>query len=230
MDSASETGSLENVVTVGIKHTSNFPRRRIMLGLLLQSVREHCGPAVPVLVADDGGAPDRAALAAAGASYIELPAFSGLSHGRNAIVRATRTPFVALMDDDVVFHASTSLGTLLNALRGSPRAALAGGCYYDMRFGRRDCFNLRFDADEGGTVVRAKPVPTPRNRAPSSCHAADVRWPAERERERERERDRTRIAQLKHWHCAHAAPQRAQLSPRHPCRRRTTSSSPAPPC
>ena len=187
MDSASETGSLENVVTVGIKHTSNFPRRRIMLGLLLQSVREHCGPAVPVLVADDGGAPDRAALAAAGASYIELPAFSGLSHGRNAIVRATRTPFVALMDDDVVFHASTSLGTLLNALRGSPRAALAGGCYYDMRFGRRDCFNLRFDADEGGTVVRAKPVPTPRNRAPSSCHAADVRWPAERERERERE-------------------------------------------
>jgi len=153
---SSEVGRLEDVVTVGIKHTSNFARRRVMLGLLLRSVREQHGPLLPIVVADDGGAPDHAILTAYGAQHVPLPAASGLSHGRNAIVNATRTPFLALMDDDVVFHASTSLSTLMKALRGAPHAALAGGCYHDMRFDKRDCFNLRFDADDGGAVVRAK--------------------------------------------------------------------------
>lgn len=172
LGASSEVGRLEDVVTVGIKHTSNFARRRVMLDLLLRSVRERHGQSIPIVVADDGGSPDHAAMAANGAQHLALPAGSGLSHGRNAIARATRTPFLALMDDDVVFHASTSLSTLLEALRGSPSAALAGGCYYDMRFSKRDCFNLRFDADDGGGVVRARKA---HGLTDSGCYSVDVR-------------------------------------------------------
>ena len=35
-----ELGRVEDVVTVGIKHTSNFARRRVMLNMLLRSVRQ----------------------------------------------------------------------------------------------------------------------------------------------------------------------------------------------
>ena len=167
-----EAGGLESVVTIGIKHTSNFARRRLMLSILMRSVREHHGPTVAIIVADDGGAPDQTALASFDARYLALPVASGLSHGRNAIVRETRTPFLALMDDDVVFRSPDALATLLEALRGAPRAALAGGCYYDLRFDRRDCFNLRFDVEEGGAVVRAKPA---HGAAGPSCFSADVR-------------------------------------------------------
>lgn len=38
---------------------------------------------------------------------------------------------------------------------------VAGGCYYDMRFPRADCFNSRFEADEFGTSVRMHPVHSP---------------------------------------------------------------------
>ena len=169
---SNELGRVEDVVTVGIKHTSNFPLRRAMLNLLLRSVRQNHGPSLPILVADDGGMPDLVALTSFGAQHIALPAASGLSHGRNAIVLATRTPFLALMDDDVLFHASTSLLTLLEALRGSPKVALAGGCYHDMRFDKRDCFNLRFDVDDGGAVVRAKKA---HGLTESGCYSVDVR-------------------------------------------------------
>ena len=168
---SNELGRVEDVVTVGIKHTSNFARRRVMLNMLLRSVRQHHGPSLPILVADDGGSPDLAALVSFGAQHIALPAASGLSHGRNAIVLATRTPFLALMDDDVLFHGATSLLTLLEALRGSPKTALAGGCYHDMRFDKRDCFNLRFDVDDGGAVVHAKKA---HGLTDSGCYPVDA--------------------------------------------------------
>ena len=169
---SNELGRVEDVVTVGIKHTSNFARRRVMLNMLLRSVRQNHGPSLAILVADDGGSPDLTALTSFGAQHIALPAASGLSHGRNAIVLATRTPFLALMDDDVLFHGATSLLTLLEALRGSPKTALAGGCYHDMRFDKRDCFNLRFDVDDGGAVVHAKKA---HGLTDSGCYPVDVR-------------------------------------------------------
>lgn len=169
---SNELGRVEDVVTVGIKHTSNFARRRAMLNMLLRSVRQNYGPSLPILVADDGGSPDLTVLTSFGAQHIALPAASGLSHGRNAIVLATRTPFLALMDDDVLFNGATSLLTLLEALRGSPKTALAGGCYHDMRFDKRDCFNLRFDVDDGGAVVHAKKA---HGLTESGCYPVDVR-------------------------------------------------------
>ena len=59
LGASSEVGRLEDVVTVGIKHTSNFARRRVMLDLLLRSVRERHGQSIPIVVADDGGSPTR---------------------------------------------------------------------------------------------------------------------------------------------------------------------------
>lgn len=146
-------------VTVGVKHTSTFPRRRQMLALLVQSIRDRYGLPLRVLVADDGGRPDTEMLASFSAELISLPSRAGLSYGRNALVQATRTPFVAIMDDDVLFDASTSLEALYEALHTHPGAALAAGCYRDVRFGGHvDCFALHFEPDESGAVVRARAV------------------------------------------------------------------------
>lgn len=144
-------------LTIGIKHTSRFARRRTMLEALLHSIREQHGHSLRVLIADDGGKADSSRLM--GAKLITLPESSGLSYGRNALVRATQTPFVALMDDDVLFHGSTRLDVLLEALRANPNAVLAAGCYVDVRFpDREDCFNLQFDTNEGGSIVHARPL------------------------------------------------------------------------
>ena len=152
--SVPSTYSVAKAITVCIKHTSRFARRRVMLQQLLQTVRHRYGYGMRVLVADDGGVADETQLW--GAELIVLPAAAGLSAGRNALVSATRTPFLAIVDDDVLFHNATSLNVLLAALEKDPAAAIAAGCYIDTRFGSEDCFNLHFDADEGGAVVRAR--------------------------------------------------------------------------
>ena len=62
------------------------------LELLLRSIRRHYPERLRVLVADDGGAPNKDLLRSLGVRYVKLPSNSGLSHGRNALVQATRTP------------------------------------------------------------------------------------------------------------------------------------------
>ncbi|KAL1520011.1 hypothetical protein AB1Y20_023491 [Prymnesium parvum] len=158
-------------LTIGIKHTSRFPRRRQMLQLLLSSIRQRYPSGIRILVADDGGAADAAAIRAAGAELLPLPADSGLGYGRNALVAATRTAYFVLLDDDVFFHAASSLEVLVAALEANPAAALAAGCYRDIRFEREDCFTLRFDVEEDGALVHARAAPA----RPDGCalvHAA----------------------------------------------------------
>ena len=153
---------LAALVTVGIKHTSAFPRRRAMLGVLLASIRARYGDSLRILVADDGRSAHKPTLQRHGARRIVLPRDSGLSHGRNELVRAARTPYITLLDDDVVFHAATDLEALVDALERSS-AGVAGGCYADVRdvHGAPDCYNLRFDATDGGAVVHARTLPAP---------------------------------------------------------------------
>ena len=151
-------------VTVGIKHTSRFASRREKLALLLASIRRrYPDRQLRILVADDGGAADRQVLRAFGARHLWLPPNAGLSHGRNALVQATRTAFLVLLDDDTVFSHGTELGTLHQALRQHPKAALAAGCYIDLRYPNHThpCFRARFHASEGGAVVRSEVVHTP---------------------------------------------------------------------
>ena len=166
---------LDQQITVGIKHTSLFGRRRQMLALLLQSIREKYGDSMRIVVADDGGMADISTLQSWRADFLRLPPGSGLGYGRNALVRATTTPYFVLLDDDVLFHGATSLRVLWDALQRNPDAVLAAGCYFDLRFGRDDCFSLLFDTEEAGAIVRAHPAPSSPPGALPTCvrvHAA----------------------------------------------------------
>lgn len=146
-------------MTIGIKHSSSYLQRRLLLAQLLRSIRHHHGIELRILVADDGGQPDHGVLRAHAAQYVPLPAAAGLSYGRNALVRATATEFIAVVDDDVQFHSSVPLSALLAALKKRPAAAIAGGSTVDMRSGDRGNRRLRFEASEGGTDVRVHAVP-----------------------------------------------------------------------
>ena len=162
-------------VTVGIKHTSRFASRREKLHLLLASIRRrYPDRQLRILVADDGGAADREVLRGFGARHLRLQPNAGLSHGRNALVQATRTPFLVLLDDDTVFDRGTELGTLHQALRQHPKVALAAGCYIDLRYPNHThpCFRARFHASEGGAVVRSEVVHTPP--AAAGCERAHM--------------------------------------------------------
>ena len=64
------------------------------------------------------------------------------------------------MDDDLELLDGSALPSLLAALHADGDAVLAGGCYATPGAGASpDCFNLRFDPSEDGSVVRARRVP-----------------------------------------------------------------------
>ena len=175
---------LGGLVTLGIKHTSAFERRQKLLLSLLESIRRRYGTSLRIVVADDGDGDEahRAALRGQGVEVLVLAASAGLSHGRNELVRVTRTPFVALLDDDLIFHANTSLATLVGALQADPDAALAGGCYVEVRstgrasVGLDGCYNLRFDVAAGGAAMHMRPAPPAiaTSAARPRCHRVHV--------------------------------------------------------
>ena len=116
-------------LTVGIKHSSSFADRRRKLAELLVSIRSYY-PAVAVVVAYDGdyeyAPPENPKLE----RFVWLRnTTTGLSHGRNQIVAHTNTEFVMIIDDDVLFHASTRLEVLVGHLDRNPQLALAAACY-----------------------------------------------------------------------------------------------------
>ena len=165
-----------NDVTICIKHTPGFASRRRKLATLLASLRQYYGSNLHVIVAtespspqasqplkveyrsmEDGGLVDR---------FLTLPTGAGLSAGRNALVHAALTPYIALMDDDLRLQSNHSLLVLRDALRHDPEAALAGGCHFDLRRHGIDCFNMRFGTSNDGSIVnfhRARGV------APQGC-------------------------------------------------------------
>lgn len=163
---------LPEVLTVCIKYTPGFASRQRKLRALLASIRTHHGSALTIVVASEGAAlaaPYRALEADGTVSrFLLLPSGAGLSEGRNALLRDVRTPYVALMDDDLLLPSNRSLLLLLDALRSQPEASVAGGCHVDLkRDGARDCFNMRFDVPAAdGSVVRFRrariDVPTDR--------------------------------------------------------------------
>ncbi|EOD25215.1 hypothetical protein EMIHUDRAFT_206392 [Emiliania huxleyi CCMP1516] len=145
----------ESDLTIGIKHTSAYGFRREQLDRLLRSIRRRYATA-EVIVADDGCKADRTAARTHNVTLVCTEAGSGLSLGRNTIVRRASTEFVLLLDDDVVFSEATDLAALHDALVRDPGAALAGGCYDDLVRGGADCFNLAFSVTGGGTAVAAR--------------------------------------------------------------------------
>jgi hypothetical protein len=154
---------------VCIKHTPGFASRRQRLAALLASLRLHHGPNLPIIVSTEGGASSPASSSDSDAGFykrllhenvvtrfVSLPLSSGLSAGRNALVHAVRTPYLAMMDDDLRLGTNRSLPLLLSSLINEPETSLAGGCQWDVARRTPDCFNLRFDAFEDGSVIRAR--------------------------------------------------------------------------
>ena len=140
-------------VTVGIKHVSDVMERRHSLSQLLASVRSFY-PSIPILVAYEG-AFTYPLIGAWSEQYMSSSTSDlGLSAGRNAIVANARTEYVMIVDDDVIFHSSTHLETLVAHMRHDPSLALVAACYHPAT-----CYAHNLTV-EGGHVV-SKPA-TPR--------------------------------------------------------------------
>ena len=158
---------MSDLLSVCIKHTPGFASRRQKLAALVASIRQHHGADIPIFVSTEAPAPGAASsdddnyyngLRSKGMvnKFVTLPHGSGLSAGRNALARTARTQYLALLDDDMLLRNNRSLPLLLQALTNEPETVLAGGCQWDTARDALDCFNLRFDVSDDGSVVRAR--------------------------------------------------------------------------
>ena len=116
-------------LTFGVKHISSFAARRSLLTALIKSIRAAGHATQPILVAYDGDY-RYARTGPLGERYLEVSEPRGLSAGRNAIARHVTTEFVMIMDDDVLFHAETHVGTLLAHMLRDPALGLVAACYH----------------------------------------------------------------------------------------------------
>ena len=100
--------------------------------LLLRSVKSIlsiCPFKHRLYIADDGPISDDKArlydeLRAKGHIVLELPRDSGISYGRNQLVRASTEPYILLIDDDIVFSASSDIAILADVLAAEPKVGI----------------------------------------------------------------------------------------------------------
>lgn len=112
-------------LTFGIKHFSGVLERRELLVSLLSSIRERY-PTAPILVAYDGNHTYEVS-GPHGERYIHLTGQQGVSAGRNAIASNTKTEYLMVMDDDVLFDEHTRVGVLVAHLKADVSLALVAG-------------------------------------------------------------------------------------------------------
>jgi len=89
---------------------------------LIASLRA-IAPGLPVVVVDDSEHP----VDIPGVTQLRLPYDSGIGVGRNAGVRAVKTPYLLMLDDDLVMSAATDLGRAVRFLDQHRQADLVGG-------------------------------------------------------------------------------------------------------
>lgn len=143
---------LDHSITVAIVYSSGQSHRH--LRNLVRSVRHHHGSLLPIIVA----VPSRlSVLSRWNAQQIVLPmTHGGPAVGRNAIVRAAQTRFLAFIGADTELHDNTSLPALLAMMKAAPDAALAGGCARRFDEGSSGCGYLTFYTSDDGSVVIAR--------------------------------------------------------------------------
>jgi hypothetical protein len=128
LDDPNQDSEWQQQVTIGIK---TFLRPECLENCL-RSIRLFY-PLVHVIVADDS--PDvvkkinRAIATQFKVDYLEMPFDSGLSVGRNAIVRRTETPYFVCVDDDTVLRGSTDLKRLYLFLRETDYDLIGGASF-----------------------------------------------------------------------------------------------------
>lgn len=112
-----------------------FERRRA-LERLLDSIRAQGYDQCPILIADDSQEPYRDAILERHGDlvdrYIVLPHDSGVSKGRNELLKRVETDYFVTNDDDFVYSDHTDLVWLLNQLETSELDIL-GGVVYEPR-------------------------------------------------------------------------------------------------
>lgn len=97
--------------------------RRLALERLLDSIRDQGYGHCPILIADDSKEPYRDAILDQYGdivdSYIVLPFDSGLSKGRNELLKRVETTYFVLNDDDFVYDERTDLAWMRKQLEHS---------------------------------------------------------------------------------------------------------------
>lgn len=92
---------------------------------LIDSIREYY-PDMHIVVADDSQMPH----IIDDVEYCVLPFDSGLSYGRNFLVRKVKTKYLLLLDDDYVFSSQTDLSIPFNILENNKEIDLVGGRWH----------------------------------------------------------------------------------------------------
>jgi glycosyltransferase involved in cell wall biosynthesis len=72
-----------------------------------------------IYIADDSHEPMK--------SSFKMEFDSGLSAGRNLLIRNTKEPYLLFLDDDFIFTEQTRIGILLGILKKNPELGLIGG-------------------------------------------------------------------------------------------------------
>jgi hypothetical protein len=125
---ATESDASLTDLTVLVK---TFERPRI-LRRFVDSVRRFY-PDLRVIVVDDSREPEPLD----GVETITMPYDSGVSVGRNELIRRARTDYVLLLDDDFVFYRHTRLGPALEAMERYPEIDIMGGQVVNLPFYKR---------------------------------------------------------------------------------------------
>lgn len=121
----SRSRAVDQHVTLLIK---TFERPAI-LRRLVRSIRA-LYPSVPVIVVDDSREPSDLP----DVDTVVLPFDQGVSAGRQAGLDRVRTPYVMVLDDDMVFFRGTRIERALSTLERQPRIDLVGGQLIDLPY------------------------------------------------------------------------------------------------
>ena len=112
--------------------------RREVLERLLASIAEQGYSGCPVLIADDSEDPYKDAILSTFGDlvdeYIVLPFDTGLSKGRNELLKHVETPYFVLNDDDFVYDERTDLGWMREQLSTRELDVLGGVVYEPVQF------------------------------------------------------------------------------------------------
>jgi glycosyltransferase involved in cell wall biosynthesis len=139
-----------NDISIVIK---TFERQKA-LERLLDSVLQQGYGECPILIADDSRTPYKEAICAkygdAIDTYITLPFDSGLSKGRNELLKRVETKYFVLNDDDFVYDDRTRLEWMHHQLETAD-LDLLGGVVYEPRL----TATLHFDLKHPRRILRS---------------------------------------------------------------------------
>jgi glycosyltransferase involved in cell wall biosynthesis len=122
LEKTEEDGSL-NQLTAMIK---SFERPQALKRLVV-SIKKYY-PDLHIIVVDDS----RESSPLPGVEWVTLPFNSGLSAGRSAGLKRVITPYLLLLDDDIIFYKRTGLRAALAAMEEYPEVDIMGGAKLDL--------------------------------------------------------------------------------------------------